>query len=726
MVKVKTNWIKLICTIGPTLVDAKILKRMEQLGVDLLRINMSHTSIKQLKEMVRLIQRITGIPICIDTEGAQIRTGRIKNDTAELRKGDLVKIISKDIIGDSACFCLTPLNVVKQLIPGTLVYIDYNRVLLLITENIKGKFVTARVVCGGTIGSNKAVNVNIKVNLPNITYKDYEAIKFAKKKNINTFALSFTRNKEAVEELRNLVGKKATIISKIETIDGIINLDEIIEISNAILIDRGDLSREVSIEQIPAFQKMIISRAHKKPIPVYVATNLLESMVSLPYPNRAEINDIANTLLDGANGLVLAAETAIGKYPLQCINMIRRLIQNYETQIYQKISFNESYPKSNLFNNTTLSSTTITSYKKNKRQPMLFVDSSTIRDIQNLTYGCYAPLTGFMNRYEIESVLDNYILPDGNIWTMPIVLLARKKDIHATIGDKLLLVSRENGKSICWLIINDIYCFNIDNIALRWFGTNNCRHPGVNRLIKGGDCFIGGQVKLIQPNPCEFSEYFLSPSQVRSIFSHYGWDQIIAFHTRNIPHRAHEYIQIQALERTGADALFIQPALGQKKSGDFTPEAIIKGYQALIGNYYPTNKVLLSGFFVDSWYCGPREAVFTALCRKNYGCSYFIVGRDHTGLGNFYKSEDVRALFEKLGDLGIQPLFFDKVVYDPITRCYKEIKSQYASSRFRDISGTEVRKYILKNRVPPKWMVRPELSSIILQMKTQGQQVLVP
>jgi ATP sulfurylase len=615
------------------------------------------------------------------------------------------------------------------------VSVDFNAALLLVIENAGEGIALTRVVCGGQVEKNKGVNTDRNISLPPITEKDRQAIAFARRQGITTFALSFASGEAAVLELRAMVGDEATIIAKVETQTGVANLDAIIRASDAILIDRGDLSREVPVERLPALQKLIIAKCHQKPIPVYVATNLLESMVLHPRPSRAEINDVANTLLDGANGLVLAAETAIGKYPVQCVSMVRRLIQQHQDQMEYGARFEGQWVGNGLLSAKMLpygksANGHVAAIPKkgheNKGLPNLGIDLATVRDLENITSGCYAPLSGFMGEEEIESVLNHYTLLDGSVWTMPIVLQCQMRQISATLGDTVALVAQYSDKLIGWLTISDLYKFDLDSVASRWFGTTDTNHPGVLRLSKRGDCFVGGQVTLARSQPSIFSEYCLSPSQVRAIFAHHGWDRVVGFHTRNVPHRAHEYIQKQALQRSHADALFVHPALGQKKSGDFTAAAIMEGYKALINAHYPADRVLLSGFFANSWYAGPREAVFTALCRRNYGCSHFIVGRDHTGVGDFYKPEDVRALFDQLGDLGIEPLFFDTVVYDQTEQCYREIAPSQSISELREISGAEVRRYITTGRKPPEWMMWPEVSSVLLNSSAARQQILVP
>jgi pyruvate kinase len=195
---------------------------------------------------------------------------------------------------------------------------------------IEGDQATLRIRKGGRVGSNKACNVRREIELPAITIKDRKAIEIGREMGVKNFALSFANRPEDVQEMRELTGSGSTLISKIESRSGIANLEKIAELSDAVLIDRGDLSRQVPLEQIPAHQKNIIARVKAVGRPVYVATNLLESMVHSAIPTLAEINDIYNTLDDGADGLVLAAETAVGKFPVACVSMVRRVIAEYE------------------------------------------------------------------------------------------------------------------------------------------------------------------------------------------------------------------------------------------------------------------------------------------------------------------------------------------------------------------------------------------------------------
>ena len=326
------SWIKLICTVGPASLKPRVLEEMERLGVDLLRINLSHTSLEQMEEMIRVIRAHCSIPLCLDTEGAQIRTGRMAGGRVELRRGSVVRLTAAHGEGQAAEFQLTPSQAFEHLQPGIILKVDFDEVRLKILERAHEGVAVARVLQGGGIGSNKGVAMDREIPLPSFSEKDRRAIAKARQEGIPTFAFSFANSEEAIRALRRMAGPASTIIAKIESRAGLASLDGIVRAADAILIDRGDFSREVPYEQIPLFQTRIIAKAHQRPIPAYVATNLLDSMVTHPRPFRAEINDMVSVLLDGANGLVLAAETAIGAYPVQCVRMVRRLIRQHERQ----------------------------------------------------------------------------------------------------------------------------------------------------------------------------------------------------------------------------------------------------------------------------------------------------------------------------------------------------------------------------------------------------------
>ena len=309
----------LFITLGPSSLKKDFLKSLKSRYVKLLRINLSHTDINDLSKIVKYIRKYSKIEICFDTEGAQIRTSKIKNKTRTLKKNSYVYINKNN--NNSNNITLTPSGIYKKLKINDTLYIDFNSVQIkIISEN--PKTFKCKVLEGGIIGSNKSISVDRYINIPAFTEKDILAIELAKELNIKNIALSFTSNAKDVRTLRSYFSENIIITSKIESKKALTNLEEILEEADKILIDRGDLSKEIPLPLIPKKQKEIIYIANRKKVPVFVATNLLESMVTKQEPTRAEVNDIYNTLLDGADGLVLAAETAIGKYPKECIDMV--------------------------------------------------------------------------------------------------------------------------------------------------------------------------------------------------------------------------------------------------------------------------------------------------------------------------------------------------------------------------------------------------------------------
>ena len=309
----------LFITLGPSTLNKDFLKSLKTQYIKLLRINLSHTSIKHLPKIVKYIRKYSKIDICFDTEGAQIRTSEIKNKTKTLKKNNYIHINKNNKNSDN--ITLAPSGIYAKLKVNDILSIDFNSAQIkVIGENSKA--FKCKVIEDGIIGSNKSISVNRHINIPSFTEKDMLAIELAKELNIKNIALSFTSCAKDVRTLRSYFDKQIIITSKIESKKALSNLNEILKEADQILIDRGDLSKEIPLPLIPKKQKEIIRIANRKKVPVFVATNLLESMVTKKEPTRAEVNDIYNTLLDGANGLVLAAETAIGKYPNECIDMV--------------------------------------------------------------------------------------------------------------------------------------------------------------------------------------------------------------------------------------------------------------------------------------------------------------------------------------------------------------------------------------------------------------------
>jgi pyruvate kinase len=318
----------LLCTLGPSSLRRDVIADLAAAGVSGFRINMSHTRIEELDPIIRFIQECANVPIWIDTEGAQIRTGTLA-DGFSVTEGSRLRLVSDGGGDGPTTVPITPGDVLQRLEPSARMSIDFDSVVLRVDRVGDGE-AEATVLTGGRIGSHKAVTVLPSPQLPPFSDKDLKAVRCALALGIRQFALSFCEDAAAVNRLRELVGPERTIVAKIESREGVRNLSRIAQFADGILIDRGDLSREVRLEAIPLLQKAIIHKANAIGIPVYVATNLLESMVARRAPTRAEVNDVMNTLLDGADGLVLAAETAIGQYPVEATRMINALLREYE------------------------------------------------------------------------------------------------------------------------------------------------------------------------------------------------------------------------------------------------------------------------------------------------------------------------------------------------------------------------------------------------------------
>ncbi|MCK5044574.1 sulfate adenylyltransferase [Candidatus Parcubacteria bacterium] len=720
----KNNNIKILATLGPASMEKSIVQKMDSSGVDIFRVNLSHTKTKDFNGIIEKIRSWTKKPICVDTEGAQIRTGKIKNGFTVIKRNSIISLARADVLGNESCIPLYPVHPEETLKTGDILYIDFNSVAIQIIKIEKQK-VLARVLFGGKIGSNKGVNIDRTVKLPALTEKDWKILKLSKKLKLSHFALSFASRKEDVEKLRKFFPYPVFIISKIESRAGLNNLEDICQQSDAILIDRGDLSRDVPLQKIGLAQRYILDIAKKTKTLSFVATNLLESMLTNLEPTRAEINDITSTLLSGANGLVLAAETAIGKNPIESVRMISGVMQetekyisnNKKNDIRNCLGSIHSYSLINPHGGVLIQNfIDFNKVEDIKNLPTIDIDEQTLSDVVQIAEGTYSPLKGFMDHDELISVLQDYKLPNGVVWPLPILLQLNKEDINFSQKDLIALRWKKDKKIYAVMKVSGTRKINISDIAKKWFGTEDIRHPGVAYFAKRGNYIISGEVFLGE-KPSFFSHsYSLNPRQTRNIFKDYGWQKIVGFHTRNVIHRGHEFIQKQALKSVNADALFISPVVGFKKQGDFSAEAILKSYEVMLNNdYYAPFGTLLGTFNTYSRYSGPREAIFTALCRKNFGCTHFIIGRDHTGVGDYYSPNASQELFHKLGDIGIVPLMFDTAYYCEVckkttTDCAHDEKNK------KGLSGTEVRRCLLNNIDIEEYLVRKDIAAALRKM----------
>lgn len=511
------------------------------------------------------------------------------------------------------------------------------------------------------------------------------------------------------------------MISKIESHEGLINRSDIIKLSDAILIDRGDLSRDVEIENIPHTQEVLINEANKNNTEVFVATNLLESMLKSSTPTRAEVNDVYHTLKSGADGLVLAAETAIGLNPIKAASMIRKMISNFnETTSNDTLKFNKNVKGIKPHGGGDLNIKIATSSEINEIYNLkkIEVDENSLLDAQQIALGTYSPIKGFMDKENVNSVLDNNLLVDGNIWTLPIILQIKdENELTKFINERVVMTSKE-GEDIAFLDIDKIEEIDLNDLCKKWFKTNSLNHPGVYQIQSKGKYIVSGNVSLIKRKDTPYQNFDLSPQETRFIFSQKHWDVVVGFHTRNPIHRAHEFIQLSAMDISNADGMYINPVIGPKKKGDFLPEVVLKSYQLMIDSgHYSSENFLLGGFNTYSRFSGPREAVFTAICRKNMGCTHFIIGRDHAGVGDYYAEDDTRKFFDQLGDLVIEPIFFNPVGYDKKTKIFCEEK--LSNNITEKISGSVIRQAIEKSENLPNWYMRDEVLEFIQNHKGQ-------
>ncbi len=351
--------------------------------------------------------------------------------------------------------------------------------------------------------------------------------------------------------------------------------------------------------------------------------------------------------------------------------------------------------------------------------PRLLLDPFTLSDLDLLAVGAYSPLTGFMGREDYESVLHTMRLANGTVWPLPIVLRitqetrrALRVDVGATVA-----LAAPDGRPIGLLEVHDLFDVDPDVEAVCVFGTADRHHPGVARLYRWGRVAVGGPIWLFDgPQIVPFPQYHLEPSQTRRAFAERGWRRVVAFQTRNPIHRAHEHLMRTALEVV--DGLLIHPLVGETKADDVPAWVRLRSYERLIDTYFPRDRVMLSVFPAAMRYAGPREAVFHALVRKNYGCSHFIVGRDHAGVGGYYGPYDAHHIFERFRpeEIGMTLLFFENAFYCHRCGSMVTVKTCPHDERHHvKLSGTNVRRMLAAGEHPPDEVLRREVASILME-----------
>jgi len=338
-------------------------------------------------------------------------------------------------------------------------------------------------------------------------------------------------------------------------------------------------------------------------------------------------------------------------------------------------------------------------------------------ELEKIALGAFAPLRGFMDEAELESVVEQMRLPTGEVFPIPVILdltTDQVKQVHGASCISLIF----QGSQVGTITVTSVFSCDKEAISDKVFGTRDARHPGVAHFLEMGSTFLGGPVQRIRRASFEFSQYELTPEETRASFFDRGWHTIVGFQTRNVPHRAHEYLLRLALEY--ADGLFIQPLVGRKKRGDFQPLAIVAGYRTLIDNFFPPNRVLFGILSTAMRYAGPREALFHAMIRRNYGCTHFIIGRNHAGVGDYYPDYEAHELTRQFeNELGIHILRMSGPFYCELCDgIVTERTCQHlvtAPKQTRHISGTDVRAMLLQGGPIPREVMRPEVVASLAQ-----------
>lgn len=350
--------------------------------------------------------------------------------------------------------------------------------------------------------------------------------------------------------------------------------------------------------------------------------------------------------------------------------------------------------------------------KEANELPKINLTAELATDLVNIAHGVYSPLEGFLTQEDYIHVLHDMRLSNDVPWTMPIVLDVNSEEIaELKEGDDIALIYKDIPLAV--MRIEEIYRWNKKEYVLHVFKTTDLNHPGVAKALKRKELLIGGLVDLLNEPPNPLERYTLWPLETRILFREKGWRSIAGFQTRNVPHLGHEYIQKAAL--TFVDGLFINPLVGWKKPGDFKDEVIIASYEVLIRNYFPKNAVVFSILRMEMKYAGPREAIHHAIVRKNFGCTHFIIGRDHAGVGNYYGPYEAWNIFREFPDLGIVPLFIREAFY--CNKCGGMVNEKICphDKRFRlKISGTYIRNLIKSKVKPPEYIMRPEVAEVVL------------
>jgi sulfate adenylyltransferase len=348
--------------------------------------------------------------------------------------------------------------------------------------------------------------------------------------------------------------------------------------------------------------------------------------------------------------------------------------------------------------------------------PKVTIGARELSDLEMLSVGALSPLTGFMGEKDYRSVLDEMHMSNGLPWTIPVTLSLSEEEAKRVGGaSRIALFSHEH--PIAVVDVEQVYRRDKEHEAQSVFRTTDTAHPGVKALHAAGDYVVAGEVSTIRlPQHSTFRQYRKTPAETRRAFVERGWRTVVGFQTRNPVHRAHEYLQKCALEIV--DGLMLHPLVGETKEDDVPADVRMRCYEILFESYYPKDRAMITVFPAAMRYAGPKEAIWHAIARKNYGCTHFIVGRDHAGVGNYYGTYDAQKIFDEFepGELGITPLFFEHSFF--CRKCDAMASPKTCPHGDDDrviLSGTKVREMLRAGRKPPKEFSRPEVAEILIE-----------
>ncbi len=348
-----------------------------------------------------------------------------------------------------------------------------------------------------------------------------------------------------------------------------------------------------------------------------------------------------------------------------------------------------------------------------KTLPAIRLTADLVSDVENIAFGVFSPLKGFLGKEDYRSVLNHMRLANDLPWTIPIVLDVSRDEAGSLKEGQEVSLLNPDGEPIAILDLEERFEYDKDELAEKVFQTSDPAHPGVAKVEEMKDILLAGKIRLIQESPTPFAKYKLKPLETRILFKEKGWRTVVGFQTRNTPHIGHEYVQKTAL--TFTDGIFVNPVIGRKKKGDFKDEVILASYDELIRNYYLRERAVVVILQMEMRYAGPREAIHHAIIRKNFGCTHIIIGRDHAGVGNYYSPYAAQDIFEEFPDLVIVPLFFKSFYY--CKKCQSVVNEKicpHPPSEHINFSGTKIREMLIQGKLPPPQLMRPEVAKIII------------